>query len=84
MKVCKLSFSPAAVTSSATLNCDTPQFLDASHYRTLVGSLQYLTLTRPEIADSVNVVSQHMQGPIMADFAAVKRISTMLAYAVSK
>lgn len=33
---------------------DTNVILDPSHYRTIVGALQYVTLTRPYIAYSVN------------------------------
>lgn len=38
-------------------------FPDVQLYRTLVGSLQYLTLTRPEISYSINVACQHMHAP---------------------
>lgn len=38
-------------------------FVDVHLYRTIVGSLQYLTLTRPEISFSVNVACQHMHYP---------------------
>ena len=34
------------------------------HYRSLVGSLQYLTITRPDIAHAVNRVCQHMHMPL--------------------
>lgn len=43
-------------------------------YRSLVGSLQYLTLTRPEISFAVNTVCQHMHLPLEQHFTAVKRI----------
>lgn len=39
-----------------------------------MGSLQYLTLTRPEIAYAVNVVCQHMHSPMDSHFTSVKRI----------
>ncbi|KAL0543945.1 hypothetical protein IC582_019055 [Cucumis melo] len=51
-----------------------PPFNDPSLYRRLVGSLQYLTFTRPDIAFSVNRVSQFMHKPTIIHFSAVKRI----------
>ena len=43
-------------------------------YRKLVGSLVYLTITRPDISYAVNLMSQFMQQPRHLHFAAVKRI----------
>ena len=47
---------------------------DPSHYRSIVGALQYLTLTRPDLAFSVNSACQFLQNPTMGQFQAVKRI----------
>ncbi|KAM2715182.1 hypothetical protein EV2_044820 [Malus domestica] len=47
---------------------------DPSSYRSIVGSLQYLTFTRPDIAFAVNTVCQHMHSPTEVHFGAVKRI----------
>lgn len=46
----------------------------AERYRMMVGSLQYLTLTRPDITFAVNQVSQFMQTPLVHHMEAVKRI----------
>ncbi|RVX23296.1 Retrovirus-related Pol polyprotein from transposon RE2 [Vitis vinifera] len=43
-------------------------------YRSIVGALQYITITRPEIAFSVNKVCQFMQKPLDTHWKAVKRI----------
>ena len=45
-----------------------------THYRSLVGSLQYLTFTRPDITHAVNRVCQHFQSPTKQDLKAVTRI----------
>jgi hypothetical protein len=39
---------------------------DPPEYRQTVGALQYVTLTRPDIAYSVNQLCQHMQTPTSA------------------
>jgi len=49
-------------------------FSDPSLYRSVVGSLQYATITRPEIAYSVNKVCQFMSNPLESHWVAVKRI----------
>ncbi|XP_016901808.1 uncharacterized mitochondrial protein AtMg00810-like [Cucumis melo] len=43
-------------------------------YRQLVGSLIYLTLTRPDISYSVGVISRYMQKPKKPHLEAVRRI----------
>jgi hypothetical protein len=51
-----------------------PSFGDPTLFCSLVGGLQYLTMTRPDISFSVNYVSQFMASPTEANFHAVKRI----------
>jgi hypothetical protein len=65
-------------TSGTLLNAD-----EATKYRSTVGELQYLTITRPDISFVVNKVCRFMQAPTTSHWAAVKRIlrylkSTML------
>lgn len=48
--------------------------LDTTTYRQLVGALQYLTLTRPDITHAVNQACQHMHQPSQTHFTALKRI----------
>ncbi|XP_025677945.1 uncharacterized mitochondrial protein AtMg00810-like [Arachis hypogaea] len=43
-------------------------------YRSIVGSLQYATITRPEITFAVNKVSKFMHTPLQSHWKAVKRI----------
>jgi histone deacetylase 1/2 len=47
---------------------------DSTQYRSIVGALQYLTLTRPDLAFSVNKVCQYLHAPTTAHWTAVKRI----------
>lgn len=47
---------------------------DATRYRSVVGALQYLTLTRPNISFSVNKVCQYLHAPTTTHWSAVKRI----------
>lgn len=49
-------------------------FDDPKLYRQIVGSLQYATITRPDIAYSVNRVCQFMHHPTIRHWQAVKRI----------
>ncbi|KAM2142505.1 hypothetical protein ACFX1Q_008652 [Malus domestica] len=47
---------------------------DPTSYRSIVGSLQYLTFTRLDIAFAVNTICQFMSSPTDVHFGAVKRI----------
>ena len=47
---------------------------DATEYRSIVGGLQYLTITRPDISYAVNRVCQFLHTPRDTHWSAVKRI----------
>ncbi|GKD59505.1 retrovirus-related pol polyprotein from transposon RE1 [Tanacetum coccineum] len=53
---------------------DGPSFSDPTLYRSLVGALQYLTITRPDLSYAVNQASQFLHAPTTAHFRSVKRI----------
>lgn len=66
---------PTPMVSSLKLSAtEGDSFEDATFYRSVVGALQYLTFTRPDIAYSVNKVCQFMHHPLHLHWKAVKRI----------
>ncbi|PKU64958.1 Retrovirus-related Pol polyprotein from transposon TNT 1-94 [Dendrobium catenatum] len=70
---CKAAPTPITP-SSKNPPADSPPFRDAYLYRRLAGSLQYLSITRPDIAFATNQACQHMQHPTDHDFQNIKRI----------
>lgn len=62
-------------TKDSTLPHDDPR-----KFRQVVGSLQYLSLTRPDIAFAVNRVCQHMHSPQQHHWVSVKRILCYLQH----
>ena len=52
---------------------------NAKHYRSMVGGLNYLSHTRPDIAFSIGVVSRFMHNPTKHHLGAVKRILQYVA-----
>ena len=61
------------MSTSSTFSSDA-QKVDATLYRSLVGSLQYLALTRPDVAFSINRLAQQMQVPSNDHFQTLKRV----------
>nr|GFC41188.1 uncharacterized mitochondrial protein AtMg00810-like [Tanacetum cinerariifolium] len=51
---------------------------DPSLYQTIMGSLVYLTLTRPDICYAVHIVSQFVSAPTTIHWAAVLQIRMYL------
>lgn len=72
MMECTPINTPMALKSIITSFDEQP--IDPTQYRQLVGSLQYLTFTRPDIVHAVNKACQHFQAPTKADLRAIKRI----------
>lgn len=56
------------------LQLDGEPFSDPTLYRSLVGALQYLTVTHPDLSYAVNTVSQFQANPTTDHFSAVKKI----------
>lgn len=53
---------------------DSTTLSDPSEYRSVVGSLQYLSFTRPDISFSVNRLSQFMHRPTDIHWKVVKQV----------
>ena len=53
-------------------------FEDHERYKRLVRKLNYLTVTRPDIAYSVSVLSQYMSSPTVSHWVAVEKYPMLL------
>jgi histone deacetylase 1/2 len=75
MENCRATSTPLATTER--LDRETGTTLgteDSFRYRSIVGGLQYLTLTRPDLSFAVNKVCQFLSQPTDVHWEAVKRI----------
>ena len=72
---CKVVPTPMTLSEKLTAaGGDTLDDATSTRYRSIVGGLQYLTLTRPDIAFAVNKVCQFLHSPTSDHFTVVKRI----------
>lgn len=55
---------------------------DRTRYRSIVGALQYLTLTRPHLAVAINKVYQFLHAPTSIHWTSVKRILKYVKFTV--
>jgi hypothetical protein len=69
----KVVSTPLEINAHLTPLDDTP-LSDATLYRQLVGNLVYLTVTRPDIAHAVHLMSQFLSAPHSTHYAAVIHI----------
>jgi hypothetical protein len=70
--------------SSYTFSANTGDSMeDSTLFRSTVGSIQYLSLTRPDLAFAINRVCQFMHHPTNIHWQAVKRILRYLKYTLS-
>jgi histone deacetylase 1/2 len=75
MLKCKHATTPMSATDRlSALDGDPLSPDDATEYRSLVGGLQYLTITRPDVSYAVNRVCQYLHAPRTSHWSAVKRI----------
>lgn len=73
MMTCKPASTPIDTRSKLSAAAGAP-VQDASEYRSLVGALQYITLTRPDMAYAVQQACLYMHDPRTHHLALVKRI----------
>ncbi|PKU80183.1 Retrovirus-related Pol polyprotein from transposon TNT 1-94 [Dendrobium catenatum] len=70
---CNSLSNPSCMKPPMQLTEDTNAF-DETTYWCITGALQYLTITRPDIAHAVNTLSQHMHDPAALHFRLLKRL----------
>ncbi|KAK9072095.1 hypothetical protein SSX86_008527 [Deinandra increscens subsp. villosa] len=73
MSDCKSISTPITCSDPLTTKGGTP-YSSPTQYRALVGALQYLSLTRPDVAFTVNRLSQFMHAPTSLHWQALKRL----------
>jgi histone deacetylase 1/2 len=75
MENCRATSTPLATTERLARETGTTLGTeDSFRYRSIVGGLQYLTLTRPDLSFAVNKVCQFLSQPTDVHWEAVKRI----------
>uniref|UniRef100_A0ACD5VVJ9 Uncharacterized protein n=1 Tax=Avena sativa TaxID=4498 RepID=A0ACD5VVJ9_AVESA len=73
MVQCKTATTPVDTLPKVAADAGAP-VADPSEYRSLAGALQYLTMTRPDLAYAVQQVCLHMHDPRDGHLAIIKRI----------
>jgi hypothetical protein len=70
---CKSAATPVDTKAKVSATAGTP-LKDQTFYRSIAGALQYLTLTRPELAYAVQQACLHMHNPHDVHWNIIKRI----------
>jgi histone deacetylase 1/2 len=84
MQICKTVDTPLSMSDKLSLtDGEVLRGNDSTNYRSIIGALQYITLTRPDIAFSVNKVCQFLHAPTTVHWTAVKRILRYLRGTIS-
>ncbi|CAA7046959.1 unnamed protein product [Microthlaspi erraticum] len=71
--------TPLAALPRLCIHDGSPKLEKPSEYRMIVGSLQYLSFTRPDIAFAISRLSQFMHSPSKTHWQAAKRVLRYLA-----
>ena len=74
----------SSMVPSVHLTREGKTFEDPKRYRRLVGKLNYLIVTRPDIAHLVSVVSQYMSFPTIDHWVAIEQILCYLKEALGR
>jgi histone deacetylase 1/2 len=75
MQHCRASSTPLSSSEKISAHEGNPLGEeDSTSYRSMVGALQYLTMTRPDISYAVNKVCQFLHAPTTVHWTAAKRI----------
>ncbi|KAH9680736.1 retrovirus-related pol polyprotein from transposon RE1 [Citrus sinensis] len=82
MESIKETATPLSSTTHLILNDGSPP-VDASRYRSLIGGMQYLSLTRPDVSYAINKLAQYMHSPRQAHWTAAKRLLRYLKHIVT-
>jgi hypothetical protein len=84
MLKCKTTTTPMSTTDKITaVDGELLSSTDATEYRSIVGGLQYLTITRPDISYAINRVCQYLHAPRDTHWSAVKCILRYIRLTVS-
>eukprot|EP00253_Pinus_taeda_P006925 PITA_06925 len=82
MQECKAAITPIVMGLKLSKEDNNKDF-DPSLYKSIVGSLMYLTATRPDIMFAVSFISRFMERPKEAHWQAAKRILRYVKGAIS-
>lgn len=78
MKNCTAVATPMNTNEKLQLE-DGTSATNPSYYKSLIGGLNYLTHTRPDIMYSVSVLSRYMHSPTVQHLGAAKRVLRYIA-----
>ncbi|KZV47100.1 retrovirus-related Pol polyprotein from transposon TNT 1-94, partial [Dorcoceras hygrometricum] len=73
MEKCNAANTPVELGLKLTRYCEGKK-IDSTVFKQIVGSLMYLTATRPDIMYSVSLISRYMENPTEVHLLAAKRI----------
>lgn len=84
MKDCKPAPTPLSSTEKLSAHDGEPLGpKDSTRYRSIVGALQYLTITRPDISFSVNKICQYLHAPTTVHWTAAKRFLRFIKHTIN-